>query len=53
MPDGHDPDDIPGDTIEEAVGSDDNFPVRESREFGDAAAGFRKLLEPTQDFFRV
>jgi len=53
MPDGYDPDDIPGDTIEEAVGSDDNFTVRESGEFGDAAAGFRELFEPTQDFFRV
>jgi len=53
MPDGHDPDDILGDTIEEAVGSDNNFTVRESGEFGDAAAGLRELLEPTQDFFRV
>jgi hypothetical protein len=53
MPDGHDPDDILGDTIEEAVGSDNNFTVRESGEFGDAAAGPRELLEPTQDFFRV
>ena len=53
MPDGHDPDDIPGDTIEEAVGSDNNFTVRESWKFGDAAAGLRELLEPTQDVFRV
>lgn len=53
MPDGHNPDDIPGDTIEESVRSDDNFTVREGGEFGDTAAGLRELLEPTQDFFRV
>jgi hypothetical protein len=38
MPDGHDPDDIPRDTIEEAVRIDNNFPVRESGKFWDAAA---------------
>ena len=53
MPDGHDPDDIPGDTIEKSVGSDNNFTVRESGKFGNAAAGLGELLEPTQDFFRV
>jgi hypothetical protein len=53
MPDHHDPEGFLRDTIEEAVRCHDDLPVRKVGKFWDAAARFRKKLEPAEDLFGV
>jgi hypothetical protein len=47
MPHGQNPDDIVPHPIEEAIGRNNDFPVREFGEFRDTPSGFRKIGKPS------
>jgi hypothetical protein len=52
MPDCDHPNRRTADTVEEAVGGDDDFAVGKIREFRKSATRFGEPLEPTQDGLR-
>ena len=48
VPDTHDPDRVLPDSVEEPIRSDDDFPIRQIREFRNVPTRFRKSLEAPQ-----